>query len=95
MSGVGTAKHENNPAFVDIFTRKCVHMLLIYKGLSLTGPLRTLRSASAIFILISDGKPSCGFYMNYHTGAAPANDEKVPTEPPMLRPSNHLSVWIY
>jgi len=42
-----------------IFTRKCVHMLLIYNGLSLT---ETLRSASTIFILLGDGVPSCGFH---------------------------------
>jgi hypothetical protein len=32
-----------------IFTRKCVHMLLIYDGLSLTGPLRMRWSASQHF----------------------------------------------
>gem|GEM_PF-1358907 len=42
------------------FTRKFVHMLLIYNGLSLT---ETLRSASTIFIMLCDGTPSCGFHV--------------------------------
>ncbi|HOF05912.1 MAG TPA: hypothetical protein PLH54_09905, partial [Syntrophales bacterium] len=49
-------------AFFLPFTRKFTHMLLIYNGLSLTGPLRARRGASRYFHLPCDGTPSWGVH---------------------------------